>query len=89
MNAHLGHHYITDSSDESHHASPAWVKQQNMADEFNKQQVLMNRELDGFLDFKIFTRLSILELKLIIFPKIPSAKTMNLQRQLESPQIRK
>ena len=48
-----------------------------MSDEFNKRQVLMNRELDGFLDFKIFTRLSILEVKLIIFPKVPSAKVMS------------
>ena len=29
------------------------------------------REFDGFLDFKIFVRMSILELKLIIYPTIP------------------
>lgn len=52
----------------------------------------MNRELDGFLDFKIFTRLSILELKLTIFPMIPSAKVMSeqMQRFAQSPpQMRK
>ena len=52
-----------------------------MSDEFNKRQVLMNRELDGFLDFKIFTRLSILEVKLIIFPQVPSAKVMSQMMQ--------
>ena len=32
---------------------------------------MSGREDDGFLDFKIFVRLNILELKLIIFPTIP------------------
>ena len=29
---------------------------------------------DGFLDFKIFIKLMIMELKLLMFPKIPSVK---------------
>ena len=32
---------------------------------------MSGREDDGFLDFKIFVRLNILELKLINFPTIP------------------
>ena len=65
-----------------------------MSVEFNKRQIMMNREQDGFLDFKIFTRLSILELKLIIYPRIPSVKVMSMQMQQENqispvPQMRK
>lgn len=51
------------------HNSPEWV--QNRSYEMNYP-----REFDGFLDFKIFVRMSILELKLIIFPSIPNVTTI-------------
>ena len=47
-----------------------------MSVELVKRKVMQDRDLDGFLDFKIFVRLAILELKLMIFPTIPSAKEM-------------
>ena len=42
--------------------------------------IIRNRTFDGFLDFKIFVRLCILELKLTVFPSLPSTKKPESER---------
>ena len=38
------------------------------------RQIIREQTRDGFLDFKIFVRLIILELKMIVFPSLPTSK---------------
>lgn len=52
-------------------------RQQLVADSQQRLQMQRERTLDGFLDFKIFIRLMILELKLIVFTSLPSTKDLN------------
>jgi len=52
-------------------SSSHWIPQVQTPAEFNERQLLKSRNHDGFLDFKIFIRLTILELKLTIYPIVP------------------
>lgn len=45
-----------------------------MADQHQMRQIIREQTRDGFLDFKIFVRLIILELKMIVFPSLPTSK---------------
>ena len=61
--------YGTSRYHEEFDESPQWVREES-----NELARVRAQMQDGFLDFKIFVRLTILELKLIIYPTIPTIK---------------
>ena len=73
------------SSNNSIEDVPVWIDNASVNHSLNlQQQMRLNRAHDGFLDFKIYVRLTILEIKLLIFPTVP--KTMS-QLKLNSASV--
>ena len=74
---------ITDSSapEEDQYEQQQWIDyEEDLHDEYREPMQVKMRNQDGFLDFRIFVRLLILELKLIIYPTVPPASEMNFDR---------